>query len=77
MENKKTMRTFKNKYSDILYCSLFHYYSIMKERAEVEKRSKLNTTCFIKWIKTRFLNENRNNNKYLYLPEELVKENSI
>ena len=40
-------------------------------------RSKLSKASFIKWLRTRFRNENRKNNSYLYFPQELVKEISI
>jgi Ca2+-binding EF-hand superfamily protein len=40
-------------------------------------RSKLSKASFIKWLRTRYHNENRKNNSYLYFPLELVKEMSI
>lgn len=40
-------------------------------------RSKLVTTSFIKWLRTRFNNESRKNSSYLYFPQELVKQQSI
>ena len=51
---------------------------MLKQKNSFDKRrSKLNTISFIKWIRTRFTNDKRINNSYLYFPEELVKENSI
>lgn len=40
-------------------------------------RSKLSKASFIKWLRTRFKNENRKNNSYLYFPQDLLKEMSI
>jgi hypothetical protein len=40
-------------------------------------RSKLSTAAFIKWLRSRFNNQNRKNNSYLYFPQDLVREISI
>lgn len=40
-------------------------------------RSKLSNVAFIKWIRTRFQNQDRKNAHYLYFPQELIQENSI
>ena len=40
-------------------------------------RSRLSTAAFIKWLRTRFRNNNRKNNSYLYFPQDLLREISI
>ena len=40
-------------------------------------RSKLSKVSYIKWFRSRFHNENRKNNSYLYFPQDLIKEMSI
>ena len=48
-----------------------------KNNIGVINRSKLSNAAFIKWVKTRFNNQNRRNNEYLYFPQELIQERSI
>lgn len=40
-------------------------------------RSKLSKVSYIKWFRTRYHNESRRNNGYLYFPQDLIKEMSI
>ena len=48
-----------------------------QSKSKSSARSKLSKVSYIKWFRTRYHNENRKNNGYLYFPQDLIKEMSI
>lgn len=51
----------------------------MEEKKNIDEtsRSKLSKVSYIKWFRSRYRNENRKNNSYLYFPQDLMRETSI
>jgi|JI6StandDraft_1071083.scaffolds.fasta_scaffold869010_1 hypothetical protein len=48
-----------------------------KKNTDETSRSKLSKVSYIKWFRSRYRNENRKNNSYLYFPQDLMRETSI
>ena len=46
---------------------------MIENQNNIDRRSKLNNAAFIKWIRSRFNNTTRKNNRYLYFPQQLIK----
>ena len=53
-QNNNDIAILMKKDFDNFYYVNLEYNSMNKERAGLEKRSKLSTSSFIKWIRTRF-----------------------